>query len=218
MGKLIKAVLLDLDGTLVRYRGVDFESSWGALGAAAGLKEEWDALLKKYMGKPEGYPDWVRENAALLRGVPVSQVAAKLFPPPYPPGVPEVIRKLKGRGLVLGIVSSGVGLVAEWVKQDLGLHFAVANDLLVEDGRFTGEAILKVDLWNKLEVAAEQAARYGLSLSQVAFVGDHLNDIPVLRVAGCGIAYAPKDRSVAEAARFVTEDFRQIPKLIECAI
>jgi len=214
----IRAVLFDLDGTLVRYQGVDFESSWGALGAAAGLKEEWDALLKKYLGKPESYPEWVRENAALLRGVSVSQVVPKLFPPPYAPGVPEAIRKLKGRGLVLGIVSSGVGLVAEWVKRDLGLDFAVANDLLVEDGRFTGEAIINVDLWNKLEVAAEQAARHGFSLSHAAFVGDHLNDIPVLRAAGCGIAYAPKDRSVAEAARFVTEDFRQIPRLIEPTI
>lgn len=214
----IRAVLFDLDGTLVRYQGVDFESSWGALGAAAGLKEEWDALLKKYLGKPESYPEWVRENAALLRGVPVSQVVPKLFPPPYAPGVPEAIRKLKGRRLVLGIVSSGVGLVAERVKRDLGLDFAVANDLLVEDGRFTGEAIINVDLWNKLEVAAEQAARHGFSLSQAAFVGDHLNDIPVLRAAGCGIAYAPKDRSVAEAARFVTEDFRQIPRLIERTI
>jgi phosphoserine phosphatase len=50
-----------------------------------------------------------------------------------------------------------------------------------------------------------------LELGEIAFVGDHLNDIPVLRAVGLGIAYCPKDPAVAEAARFVTEDFREIP-------
>jgi len=218
MAKGIRAVFFDLDGTLVRYQGVDFESSWGALGVAAGLKEEWDALLAKYLGRPEGYPDWVRENASLLRGLPLSRVAPKLLPPPYPPGVKEAIRALKEKGLILGIVSSGVGLVAQWVKEDLGLDFSVANELLVEEGRFTGQAVIKVDLWNKLEVTAGQAARYGLDLGQLAFVGDHINDVPVLEAVGCGIAYAPKHRAVMEKARFVTEDFREIPGFIERAI
>ncbi len=214
MATPIRAVFFDLDGTLVRYRGVDFESSWGALGAAAGLKEEWDALLSRYLGRPESYPDWVRENAVLLRGVPLSWVLPHLFPPPYAPGVPGAIAELRRRGYILGIVSSGVALVAERVREELGLDFAVANELPLEDGRFTGEAVLRVGLWDKLRVVEAEAARRGLSLAEVAFVGDHLNDVPVLKAVGCGLAYAPKDPQVAAAARHVLEHFDQLPALL----
>ncbi|MBC7093134.1 hypothetical protein H5T53_03895, partial [Candidatus Bipolaricaulota bacterium] len=48
---MIRAVLFDLDGTLVRYQGVAFESSWGAIGIAAGVGREWDALLARYRGQ-----------------------------------------------------------------------------------------------------------------------------------------------------------------------
>jgi len=214
MEKTIRAVLFDLDGTLVHYPGVPFESSWGALGVAAGLKEEWEALLSRYLDRPDSYPKWVRENAALLRGVPLSRVLPKLFPPPYAPGVPEAIAELRRRGYVLGIVSSGLALVAERVRKELGLDFAVANELLVENGRFTGEAVLRVGLWDKLRVVEAEAARRGLSLAEVAFVGDHLNDVPVLKAVGCGLAYAPKDPQVAAAARHVLEHFDQLPALL----
>lgn len=210
----IQAVFFDLDGTLVRYEGVDFESSWGAIGAAAGLKQNWDALLAKYLGHPDRYPDWMKENAALLRGIEVAKVAEKIFPPPYAPGVRETMAELKAVGRKLGIISSGVALVADRVREELGMDFAIANELLIQDGRFTGEAVLRVDLWNKLQIVQDCAKKLSLSLAQVAFVGDHLNDIPVLRAVGCGIAYAPKARAVARAARFVTDDFRKIPDLI----
>ncbi len=214
---MIRAVLFDLDGTLVRYPGVPFESSWGALGVAAGVGEEWDELLLRYRGRWELYPNWVRENAALLRGVEVARVAPALFPPPYAPGVPEAVAELRDAGYVLGIVSSGVGLVAERVREELGLSFAVANELRVEDGRFTGEAVVHVGLGDKLAVVAREGRRRGLSLREIAFVGDHLNDIPVFRAVGYAVAYAPKDPEVAQAAHAVADHFALVPRLIRGA-
>lgn len=210
----IRAVFFDLDGTLVRYHGVAYESSWGAIGLAAGVSKEWDELLQRYRGKPDRYPEWVRENARLLRGIPVKTVTEKIFPPPYAPGVPETVSELKRSGLILGIVSSGVSLVAERVKEELGLDFCLANELIVSGGVFTGKAVIRVGLADKLRVVEAEAERLGLDLAEIAFVGDHINDIPVLKTVGLGIAYAPKDPEVARAARVVVEDFRQIPSVL----
>lgn len=209
---MIRAVFFDLDGTLVRYEGVAFESSWGAIGAAAGLGQEWDRILARYLGKPHLYPDWVRENAALLRGVPVARVLPHLFPPPYAPGAPEAIAELRKWGYILGIVSSGVDLVADRVRVELGLSFAVANELSIADGVFTGEAVVRVGLGDKRAVVEAEARRLGLALGEIAFVGDHLNDIPVFEAVGLAIAYAPKTPEVAAAARSVVHHFHAIPK------
>ena len=214
---MIRGVFFDLDGTLVRYEGVPFESSWGALGAAAGVGDLWDALLARYRGRAELYHDWVRENAALLRGVSVARVIRELLPPPYARGAPEAVAELRESGYMLGIVSSGVSLVADWVREDLHLAFATANELLVAEGLFTGEAVVRVGLSGKLHVVEREAGRLGLSLSEIAFVGDHLNDIPVLRSVGLAIAYAPKDPLVADAARVVTHEFGRVPELVRSA-
>ncbi|MGC9529468.1 MAG: HAD family hydrolase [Candidatus Bipolaricaulaceae bacterium] len=207
-------MLFDLDGTLVRYRGVDFESSWGALGVAAGVQQAWDELLARYLGQPDRYEDWVRENAALLAGVAVADVNSQLFPLPYADGAAKAVAELRRAGALLGVVSSGVGLVARRAKEELGLDFAVANQLEVRDGRFTGAAVLRVGLWDKLGVVKECGRRFGFSLSEAAFVGDHLNDIPVLRCVGWGVAYRPKAPAVQAAARLVTEEFADIPSLL----
>lgn len=210
----VRAVFFDLDGTLVRYQGVAYESSWGAIGLAAGVGPAWDALLEQYRRMPERYPEWVRENARLLRGIPVKMITARIFPPPYAPGVPEAVAELRRMGLALGIVSSGVSLVAAQVQKELDLDFYVANELLIEDGRFTGEAVVHVGLDQKLSVVEAKAKALGLDLSELAFVGDHVNDIPVLSAVGVGIAYGPKDPRVAAAAHFVTPAFREIPALL----
>jgi len=210
----ILAVIFDLDGTLVRYHGVEFESSWGAIAAAAGVQEESKRLLSEFLPRPDAYPEWVRRDAALLAGIPVQEVTKKIFPPPYAAGVPRAIDRLRER-YQLGILSSGVDLVAEHVRADLGLEFAIANRLFIEDGHFTGKSEMLVDLWQKDEVLQQVAIEHDLALSQICYVGDHLNDIPVMRIVALSIAFNPKDGELARIADVVTHDFAQIPDIIE---
>ncbi|UCF10150.1 MAG: HAD family phosphatase [Candidatus Bipolaricaulota bacterium] len=209
----IRAVLFDLDGTLVRYHGITFESSWGAIAGAAGVEAASRRLLEHYLPRRDAYAEWVREDAALLAGIDVARVTARIFPPPLADGVREAVVELRGR-FVLGIVSSGVDLVADRVCADLGLDFAVANRLCVSGGRFTGKGELRVDLWKKADVVREIAAARGLALDEICYVGDHVNDLPVMGIVGLGIAVHAKDPALEAASAHVASGFSEIPRLI----
>ncbi len=209
----IAAVVFDLDGTLVRYRGVEFESSWGAVAAAAGVADRSEALLREYLPRRDAYADWVAADAALLRGVAYNDVARRVFPAPYAEGVVAALRVLRGR-YRLGILSSGVDLVADWVCRDLGLDFAVANRIHVRDGVFTGTSETIVDLWAKDEAMRKLAAERGLRLDEICFVGDHVNDLPVMRIVGMAVAANPKDDSLSAEADHIIEHFEDLPRLV----
>ena len=209
----IDAVIFDLDGTLVRYHGVDFESSWGAIAVAAGVADRSQQLLRRYFPRKEAYAEWVSEEAKLLAGIPVIQVARKIFPPPYAQGVLDAVEALHGR-YTMGILSSGVDLVADRVAQDLGLSFAWANRLAVADGCFTGMSEMVVDLWSKGEVLERLAAEHELSLDRICFVGDNVNDLPVLERVGLAIAANPKDEQLRAVVDHVIDDFAILPDLI----
>ena len=210
----LDAIVFDLDGTLVRYHGIEFESSWGAVAAAAGVSDRSRALLREYLPRREAYSEWVARDAELLADIPVSAVAEAVLPAPYAEGVRSAVEMLRGR-YVLGILSSGVDLVADWVRRDLKLDFAYANHLARKDGRFTGEGETRVDLWRKDEAMRRVAEERGIPISQVCFVGDHLNDVAVMEIVGLAIAANPKDNRVRMAADYVISDFRELPGLIE---
>ncbi len=209
----IKAVIFDMDGTLVQYAG-PFQSSWDAVGYAAGLKEEWDRLMEHYFPHKELYWEWTAANAQLLRGIPTQKIFGAVLPPPYTPGVRQTIPKLKQK-YGLGILTSGLDFIADYICKDLGLDFYLANGLKVHQGVFTGECERRVYLWTKDQHVRELCRREGLNPKEVCFVGDHLNDISVMKSVGLAIAFAPKAPELIQVAHAHTNDFREIPKLIE---
>jgi phosphoserine phosphatase len=213
----ISAVIFDLDGTLVRYEGVEFESSWGAIAIAAGVGERSQELLRHYLPRRSDYAEWVARDAELLTGVDVAEVADQIFPAPYAAGVAEAVAALRGR-FRLGILSSGVDLVADWVRDDLGLDFALANHLRIENGRFTGGFEARVDLWAKDEALRALCGQEGVLLEEVCYVGDHLNDIPAMRIVGLAVAANPKDPRLEEICGHVIEDFTALPVLIDAFV
>jgi len=209
----IDAILFDLDGTLVRYHGIEYESSWGAIVQAAGVAAAADRNLREYISRKDAYAEWVSKDADLLAGIPVARVAAQVLPPPYAKGVRRAVAELAG-GYRLGILSSGVGLVADWVRDDLGFEFAVANDLGVENGVFDGTSRTNVDLWAKDQALREVASERGLALERICFVGDHFNDLAAMQIVGLAVAANPKDDRLREAADHTIEDFAELPAIV----
>ena len=209
----LDAVIFDLDGPLVRYHGVEFESSWGALAVAAGTIDRSKELMNVYFPRKEAYAEWVEEEAKLMKGISVDHVMQQILPPPYAEGVRTAIEELRG-SYRMGILSSGMDSVAEYVAQEFGFEFAWANGLEARDGTFTGRSTLRVDLWSKGEVLEQLAGAFDLDLDRVCFVGDNVNDLPAFERVGLAVAANPKDDRVAEAADRVIESFAELPPLL----
>lgn len=57
---------------------------------------------------------------------------------------------------------------------------------------------------DKLPVVEQIAAERGLALSQIAYIGDDLPDLPVVRAVGLGVAVADAAAEVRGVARYVT--------------
>jgi len=75
----------------------------------------------------------------------------------------------------------------------LGIDYVFANELEIDDEALTGRAVDEiVDGQKKAELLAAIAAKENISLDQVVAVGDGANDLPMLNVAGMGIAFHAK--------------------------
>lgn len=214
----IKLVIFDMDGTLVQYGG-PFNSSWDGIGYAAaqkGLlnKEEWDNYTDYYYPKRRLYGEWLRTNARLLKGVKISDIEKIIFPLPYAEGVKDVVFKLK-RFCSVGLLSSGVDIIAKKIKEELGLDFHMSNVLEVTGGTMTGKGRVVVNLWKKDEIVKKIIKERKLKKEEVCFVGDHENDVCIFKHVGLGIAVFPKSRELEENAHFIAKDFYEVYELIK---
>jgi phosphoserine phosphatase len=79
------------------------------------------------------------------------------------------------------------------LQKRLGIDYLGANELDVRDGVVTGDVAGEiVDGARKAALLQEIANEEGLSMQQVVAVGDGANDLPMLSIAGLGIAFRAK--------------------------
>jgi len=137
-----------------------------------------------------------------------------LYSIPFIKGVNKCISYLKKHEIKTAIVSAGLDILAEKVAKDVGIDYACANAIKVDnDGRLTGEGVLHVELTHKDYNVKDLAQELHLSLDECAAVGNSCFDIPMLEVCGLGIAFNPEDACIAESADVVIEG-KDISKLI----
>jgi len=100
---------------------------------------------------------------------------------------------LKRLGYKTAILSGGFTYFARQVQARLGIDYVYANELEIVDGKLTGRAVEPiVDAQRKADLLQELASREGLTLAQTIAVGDGANDLPMLALAGLGVAFRAK--------------------------
>jgi phosphoserine phosphatase len=190
-----RLVCFDMDSTLIQTEVID------ELAAAAGVGEQVAAITEQAMRGELDFNESFRRRMALLEGMPESvlaEIAARL---PITDGAERLIRTLKALGYRVAILSGGFTYFAEHLQRRLGIDDVHANRLEFEQGRLTGKVTGRIiDGARKAELLREIAAREGVRLEQVIAVGDGANDLPMLSIAGLGIAFRAKPL-VKERAR-----------------
>jgi phosphoserine phosphatase len=98
------------------------------------------------------------------------------------------------------ILSGGFTFFAEFLQTLLGFDEIHANTLEFANGALTGRAVEPiVDGARKAWLLEQIAQRHDIPLAQTIAVGDGANDLPMLRLAGLGLAFHAKPKVRAEA-------------------
>jgi phosphoserine phosphatase len=75
------------------------------------------------------------------------------------------------------------------------MDYLYANELEIIDGKLTGGYVGEiVDGNKKAEYLREIAKKEGIDISQTIAIGDGANDLPMLNLAGLGIAFHAKPK------------------------
>ncbi|TCM68708.1 phosphoserine phosphatase [Acinetobacter calcoaceticus] len=182
-----RLVCFDMDSTLIEQEVID------ELALEAGVGEEVAEITERAMLGELDFQQSFRARMALLKGLDAEvlpRIAARLT---ITEGAERLISTLKSLGYKTAILSGGFQYFAEYLQSKLGIDEVHANILDVVDGQVTGEvkgAI--VDGARKAELLRGLAEKMGISLEQTIAVGDGANDLPMLSIAGLGVAFRAK--------------------------
>jgi len=195
-GRPMRLFCFDMDSTLIQGETID------ELAKMAGVGEQVVAITAAAMRGELQFQESFRRRVALLRGLPEARVLEAIDRLPLMEGAERLFRTLKARGAKTAVFSGGFTFLGDYLKEKLGVDHVFANHLDIQDGAVTGEVTGGiVDGARKAELLIEIAGREGIPLEQVAAVGDGANDLPMLGLAGMGVAFHAKP-VVRAAARY----------------
>jgi len=182
-----RVVVFDMDSTLIEAEVID------ELAKEAGVGEQVAAITEQAMQGKIDFTESFERRVALLKGLDAAvleRIAQRL---PMTEGAEELVSNLKALGFKTAILSGGFTYFGEHLRKKLGFDYVYANELEIEDGKVTGRVTgTVVDGKRKAELLREIAAREGVRLEQTIAVGDGANDLPMLSIAGLGIAFRAK--------------------------
>ncbi|WP_243366774.1 phosphoserine phosphatase SerB [Fundidesulfovibrio soli] len=182
-----RLVAFDMDSTLIRVEVID------ELAKAWGVGEQVAAITESAMRGELDFKQSLRRRLSLLKGMPASMLESVAAGIPLNDGAEKLVKNLKRFGYKTAIISGGFTYFGELLQSRLGIDYVHANKLEIIDGLLTGNVEGEiVDAQRKASCLREIVAKENISLLQTIAVGDGANDLPMLNLAGLGIAFRAK--------------------------
>ena len=194
-----RLICFDMDSTLIKTEVID------ELADRAGVGPQVRAVTESAMRGEIDFVESFTRRVALLKGLDVSvmdEIADNL---PIMDGADKLMGVLKKCGFKIAILSGGFTYFGERLRKRFGVDYVYANELEIEDGKLTGRfAGDVVDGKRKAELLRLIAQVEKIELQQTVAVGDGANDLPMLNLAGLGIAFHAKPKVKANAKQSIS--------------
>lgn len=182
-----RLAVFDMDSTLIEAEVID------ELAKAAGVGEQVAAITERAMRGELDFRASFRERLALLQGLSETVLEGIGAALRLTEGAERLFAELKRLGYKTAILSGGFTYFARQLQDKLGIDYVFANELEIVDGKVTGVAVEPiVDAQRKADLLRQLAEQEGLRLEQTIAVGDGANDLPMLGIAGLGVAFRAK--------------------------
>ena len=195
-----RLVVFDMDSTLIEAEVID------ELAREAGVGDEVAAITEAAMRGELDFNASFSKRLGLLQGLDASVLDAISARLKLTEGAELLISNLRRLGYKTAILSGGFDFFARRIQEQLGIDYVYANQLEIEGGKVTGRVTGEVvDGQRKAQLLRDIAARENISLEQVIAVGDGANDLPMLSIAGLGIAFRAKPLVKANAKQSISK-------------
>lgn len=194
-----RLICFDMDSTLIKTEVID------ELADRAGVGEKVRAITEAAMRGEIDFSESFKQRIALLKGLDekvLEEIAQNL---PIMEGAERLISLLKKVGFKIAILSGGFSYFGNALKKRFEVDYVYANELEIIDGKLTGNYLGDiVDGKRKAELLRLIAQVEKIDLEQVIAVGDGANDLPMLNLAGLGIAFHAKPTVKANAQQSIS--------------
>lgn len=202
----IQLAFFDIDETL--HEG---ETIWEILHKK---NHTWDSHGAKYwqmyLDKKIDYEEFAKLDAACWKGMPEKTLHEALDELKLFEEVEQLFEKLLAKNIKVYLISNSLSHMAQKIVQDFKLTGFHANDLIVVDGKLTGEIRLNIKYNDKGIIVRQILDQPENQGKKSLAIGDSNNDLPMLKAVDFPVLYNPKNKVFKEYTGFTARTWQEI--------
>ena len=193
-----KLLIADMDSTITTSETLD------ELAQYAGIKDKVAEITARAMEGQLDFHEALKERVSLLKGLKTTALSATLEETELSAGAQVFVSTMRKNGSTCVLVSGGFTFFTDAIATRCGFNFNHGNTLEINNEELSGSVIPPIlDKFSKVEFLEHYIKDLGLTEDDCLSIGDGANDLPMLKMAGLGIGYRPKQAVKSEMANCI---------------